>query len=185
VLANEGELQDHAELLSQVRRTAVADALPPRIRSQALLALALVGLRAGDLAAAIEASQAAVDLQASLPYPDLDMLAKARLVRGVGRHRQAALEPALADIDGAVADLGKALGADHPLVALYRCNRAAILHDLGRRQDSVESLESSLRVVSKGFGDSPVVLRLQALLAALRSEPQNSPPRPNISAPFL
>jgi serine/threonine-protein kinase len=185
VLANEGRLQEHSGLLEQLRRTAASDQLPPRIRSQALLALALAALRTGNVAAAIMDSQAARDIQESSSHPDLDMLAKARLVRGLARQREAALEPALADIDGAVADLGRAMGADHPLVALYRCNRSVVLRDLGRRQEAAQSLESSLRIVSRGFGDSQVVHRLQTLLAELRVERQNSPPQADASAPFL
>ena len=185
VLANENRLQDHGDLLAQVRRIAVTEALPPRTRSQAFLAMAIAELRSENLAAAIDASQAAIDLQSSLTHPDIDMLAKARLVRGLTRHRQAAFEPALGDIDRAITEFGRALGADHPLVALYRCNRAAVLRDLKRRDDAVQSLESSLHIVSKSFGDAPVVHRVQALLAELRAEPQNASRQSNVFVPFL
>ncbi len=185
MLSSEGRLQDNAGLAQQLRRISATDELPPRVRTQALLALALDALRSGDLAAAIAGTESARLLQASTAQPDLDLLAKARLLRGLAHHRQAALELALADIDGAVSDLATALGSDHPLVALYRCNKAVVMADLGRRQDATQSLESSLRVVSRSFGESPVVHRLQRLLVELRTEPHNFPARSKGSDPFL
>jgi tetratricopeptide (TPR) repeat protein len=171
--------------MQQLRHITATGELPPRVRTQALLALVLAELRSGNLAAALQKTEEASELQAALPRPDLDVLAKLRLLRGLTRQRQGMFEPALAEIDGAVSDLAQALGSDHPLVALYRCNKAGVLRDLGRHEEAVQSLDASLRVVSRSFGDSPVVRRLQTLLAELRAEPHNFSSRSTGPDPFL
>ena len=124
-------------------------------------------------------------MQASTPRPDRDLVAKARLLRGLVHLRRGDLDLALTVTEGAASDLATALGAAHPLAALYRCNAAVVLARMGRRPRAVEVIESALPVVSKGFGTAPVVRRLQALLAELRAEPHNLSPLSTSSDPFL
>ena len=185
ILSGERRLQDHPALAQQLRSISETEELPLRVRTQALLSLALDDLRSGNIARASEETRRAQALQASTPRPDRDLLAKVRLLRGLIHDRRGELEPALSEIEGAASDLATALGADHPLSALYRCNAAAVLARMGRRPEAVQSLESALRAVSKSFGASPVVRRLETVLDELRTGPHNPSPRTTSPEPFL
>ncbi|MEO5882864.1 MAG: serine/threonine-protein kinase [Caldimonas sp.] len=185
LMSSERRLQEHPDLTARLRRIVGTEELPIRVRTQALLALALDALRSDNLAGASEEIDRAKLLQASTPRPDRDLVARARLLRGLVHHRRGDLERALAETEGAASDLATALGAAHPLAALYRCNAAVVLARMGRRTKAVQVIESALPVVSKGFGTAPVVRRLETLLAELRVEPHNLSPRSTNPDAFL
>jgi serine/threonine protein kinase/tetratricopeptide (TPR) repeat protein len=185
ILVVNGTLSAHPDLREQVGRIAVDEAMPPRDRTQALLGLARAALRDGTPAEAEAGVDRALALQGALAQPDPDLLAKAKLLRGLARQAQARHADALLDIRAAVAELGTAFGPTHPLVLLYRCNEATVLHDLHRDGDAVHTLESSIDALSPQLGDAPVLLRLKRLLVAIKRGPDSSTPERLAGDSFL
>ena len=185
VLAVDGGSSGYPSLLAKVRQIAASGSLPPRDRTQALLGLAREALGEGHGSEAEAFADRALSFQASLASVDSVLLAKARILRGVARQSQGRLDEALVDVRTAGQDLGVALGAQHPLVSLYRCNEASVLRDLNRRSEASRLLESTIAVLVPRVGDAPVVQRLRRALAALQREPDNSPKRPSESGIFL
>jgi len=176
ILAVDGRLSAQPGLLAQVERNAGNEALPPRDRTQALLTMAQAALRARNPVEAERLADRAIAFQTTLAKADLDLLAKAKLLRGLARHALGRADDALLDIRAATVDLNSAVGAEHSLALLYRCNEAAVLRDLGRRPEAIRMLEQSIASLSPQVGQAPVMERLQRQLATLRSAADNRAP---------
>jgi serine/threonine protein kinase/tetratricopeptide (TPR) repeat protein len=174
ILAVDGNLSARPALREQVLRISLTDTLPPRDRTQALLALGRAALRDGEVATARTWAETALTLQASLKGPDLDLVAKAYLIRGLARRREGHAEEALADIRAASATVSEALGATHPLAWLYRCNEAVVLVDLNRPGDAAPVLLAAINGMRPYVGEAPVLQRALRLLASLQLGSQNS-----------
>ena len=178
ILAVDGELSTQPALLARVERNAGNEALPPRDRTQALLSMAQAALRTRHPVEAERLADRAVAFQTSLAKADLDLLAKAKLLRGLARQALGRADDALLDIRAATVDLTSAFGAGHSLALLYRCNEAVVLRDLGRRPDAIRTLEQSIASLSAQVGEAPVLERLRRQLATLKSATDNRAPFP-------
>ena len=168
MLSVDGDLGAHPALREQLRQVSASGALPPRDRTQALLSLARGALSAGDFVEAEAWAERALTYQASLARADPDIRAKARLLRGLARKAQGRPEEALEDVRTAVLDLSGTLGAQHPLVLLYRCNEAVLLRALNRRAEAARLIEESIASLSAALGDAPILRQLRRLLASLQ-----------------
>jgi serine/threonine-protein kinase len=172
-LAVEGSLDAHPSLLAQIHRIAHAAKLPPRDRTSATLVLARAALQKGHWNSAEAEANRALDDQHAQARPHLDLVAKAKLMRGLARHFRQRHDEALRDIQDAVADMTRARGKDHALVPLYRSNEFIVLNAMNQPTEARRTLEWALETMVPAYGNAPVVERLRRLLAAPEAQSQN------------